>query len=62
MLDTDFMRGRGHHYRHLADGTEDRQSARALHSLADAFEAEAERVERTLYRRSRGSATRPNHE
>ncbi|HVM78938.1 MAG TPA: hypothetical protein VMU06_07950 [Stellaceae bacterium] len=53
MLDTDFMRGRVHHYRHLADGTEDRESAAALLTLADAFEAEADLIERSLYRRSR---------
>ncbi|HYC15009.1 MAG TPA: hypothetical protein VEC75_12210 [Stellaceae bacterium] len=53
MLDTDFMRGRVHHYRHLADGTEDRENAAALLSLAAAFEAEADLLERNLYRRSR---------
>jgi len=51
MLDTDFMRGRVHHYRHLADGTEDRANAAALLTLAAAFEAEADLVERSLYRR-----------
>ena len=51
MLDTDFMRGRGHHYRHLADGTEDPVSSEALRVLADAFEAEADLLERNLYRR-----------
>ena len=51
MLDTDFMRGRVHHYRHLADGTENRESAEALLTLADAFEAEADLIERNLFRR-----------
>lgn len=58
MLDTDFMRGRGHHYRHLADGTEDRESAEALLSLATAFEAEADLVESSVYRRPRARGWR----
>ena len=53
MLDTDFMRGRVHHYRHLADGTENRESAAALTTLANAFEAEADFIERNLFRRRR---------
>ena len=53
MLDTDFIRGRVHHYRHLADGTENRESAEALLSLAEAFEAEADLIQRSLFRRPR---------
>jgi len=58
MLDTDFMRGRVHHYRHLADGTENRESAEALLSLAEAFEAEADLIERSLFRRPRARSGR----
>jgi len=48
MLDTDFIRGRASHYRHLARGTEDRESVESLLILAEICEVEADRLEQGL--------------
>ncbi len=49
MLDIDYMRGCGMHYRHLARGTEDRKLAETLRTIARIFDAEADLTEEQLY-------------
>jgi len=48
MLDTDFIRGRASHYRHLARGTEDRKAVESLLILADVCDVEADLLEAGL--------------
>jgi hypothetical protein len=48
MLDTDFIRGRASHYRHLARGTEDRKAVESLLILAEVCDAEADSLEEGL--------------
>ncbi len=48
MLDTDFMRGRASHYRHLARGTEDQESVDSLLILAEVCDAEADLLDQGL--------------
>ena len=45
MLDIAYMKGCAGHYRHLAAGTENKESAEALLAVAAAFEAEVELLE-----------------
>ena len=45
MLDTDFIRGRASHYRHLARGTEDGKAVESLLNLAEICDAEADSLE-----------------
>ncbi|HTZ78192.1 MAG TPA: hypothetical protein VMC10_09800 [Stellaceae bacterium] len=48
MLDTDFIRGRASHYRHLARGTDDQESLETLLSLAEVCAEEADLLEHGL--------------
>jgi len=48
MLDTDFIRGRASHYRHLAHGTEDQESVESLLILAEICDAEANLLDQGL--------------
>lgn len=48
MLDTDFIRGRALHYRHLARGTEDQKSVEFLMILAEVCDLEAASLEAGL--------------
>lgn len=48
MLDTDFIRGRASHYRHLARGTEDRKAVESLLILAEVCDVEADSLEEGL--------------
>lgn len=48
MLDTDFIRGRASHYRHLARGTEDRKTVELLLILAEVCDVEANSLEEGL--------------